>query len=123
MTGTSAPSNLRHRAIAIGAVVGFGLWMASPLLGRREPWDTEWPIYTATMIAGGAVAGWWAPGCIQWFYLGLWLGQVAAVALLSGSDLSWFPIALVSTAVGSAIGLLGYVPAWLLRRFLKKPQS
>lgn len=116
----SAPSiESRLPAILVGLAIGFGLWALSPiLLARREPWDTEWPAYTLTMLIGGAAAGWLLPGRAQWFYLGLWLGQVLAIAFLPGGDSGWLPLGVVTTAIGSLIGLIGYVPAWLLRRFL-----
>jgi hypothetical protein len=109
------------RAASAGLVLGFGLWALSPLiLGPREPWDADWPAYPLAMLVGGAVTGWWAPGRPHWFYIALWLGQLAAVAVLPGRDLAWLPIALVSTAIGGGIGLVGYVPSWLFRRLLRR---
>lgn len=120
----SVRSTSGKRAALAGLAIGFALWALSPLLlERREPWDADAPAYTLTLLLGGAAVGWWAPGRPHWFYLGLWLGQILAVALLPGGDPAWLPLAVATTAIGSAIGLIGYGPAWLLRRLLRRERG
>lgn len=110
--GASRPA----AAALAGAALGFALWLASPLVtGHAEPWDGEFPFYLPVMLAGGAVAGGALPRRAGAFFLGLWLGQVLAIALLPGHGSNWFPIGAVSTAVGAALALPTYLVASYVR--------
>jgi hypothetical protein len=107
----SAKPRSHHAALA-GAVLGFGLWLVSPYVaGRAEPWDASFPLYLPVMLAGGAVVGGLPPRRAAAFFLGVWLGQVLAIALLPGHGSNWFPVGAVTTAVGGALAVPIYLVA------------
>jgi len=111
----SSPAPLPTAALA-GAALGFGLWLLSPYLtGRAEPWDAPFPFYLPAMLAGGALAGSILPRRTGAFFLGVWLGQVLAIAILPGHGRDWFPVGVVTTAVGGALSLPAYLFASHLR--------
>jgi hypothetical protein len=99
----------RHRiACALGAFVfGFGLWASAPwLVGTREPWDAQAPFYyTGAMLLGGAALGGALPRHCAAATLGLWAGQAISMLLLPGHDRTWAALGVVTTGVGSLIGL------------------
>jgi hypothetical protein len=103
---------------------GFALWALSPLIaGTREPWDASWPFYSLAMLLGGLAGGWWLPRRWLSAYLGLWLGQVLATALLPGGDLGWLPLGVITTAIGALIGFAAYLAGWLARHLWGRARS
>jgi hypothetical protein len=110
-----AQARFSHPAVA-GAALGFGLWLVSPYFaGRAEPWDASFPFYLPVMLAGGALVGSVLPRRAAAFFLGVWLGQVLAIAFLPGHGRTWFPVGVVTTAVGGALAL----PAYLLASYAR----
>jgi hypothetical protein len=111
----SAKPRSQHAALA-GAALGFGLWLVSPYVaGRAEPWDASFPLYLPVMLAGGALVGTMLPLRGAAFFLGVWLGQVLAIALLPGHGSNWFPVGAVTTAVGGALAVPTYLIASTMR--------
>jgi hypothetical protein len=107
-----------------GAGLGFCLWLVSPLLaGCAEPWDASFPFYTPVMLAGGALAGALLPRHSLAFVLGVWLGQVLALAILPGHDRNWIALGAVTTAIGSIASLPSYVVAAQLRSRQSAPRA
>lgn len=112
---------IHRNAFVLAFAWGFLIWALSPLLvGTREPWDAAWPYYTATMVAGGLAGGWFLPRCWLQALLGLWLGQVLAIAVLPGGDLAWLPLGVVTTAIGALIGFIPYLIGWGARRLWQR---
>ncbi|MCL4798513.1 MAG: hypothetical protein KJ025_02945 [Burkholderiales bacterium] len=111
-------------AALAGAALGFGLWLLSPFLtGRAEPWDASFPFYLPAMLAGGAIAGTAFPRRAGAFFLGVWLGQVLAIAVLPGHGGDWFPVGAVTTAVGGTLALPTYLAASGLRARRGRPPA
>jgi hypothetical protein len=81
------------------------------LTGCAEPWDASFPFYTPVVLVGGALGGTLLPGHSIRFVLGVWLGQVLALAILPGNDRSWIALGAVTTAIGSIVSLPSYVAA------------
>jgi len=68
------------------AALGFAVWLAAPwLVDRREPWDADWPFYSASLVLGGTAVTWWQPKQVAATYVGVWLGQVAAPGFAAGA--------------------------------------
>jgi hypothetical protein len=85
-------------------------------VGTREPWDAPLPFYyTGAMLLGGAALGGALPRHSAVAYLGLWAGQAISMLLLPGHDLTWAALGVVTTGVGSLIGLAGYLAGSVLR--------
>lgn len=103
------------------AALGFAVWAAAPwLVGRREPWDAEWPFYSVTLFLGGAAIAWWQPKQVGPTFVGFWLGQVAALALLPAHAGLWLPLGAATTGVGSLFALVGALLGKGLRRLSRK---
>jgi len=99
-----------------GAGLGFGLWLVSPLVaGCAEPWDASFPFYTPVMLVGGALVGSLLPRHSIAFVLGVWVGQVLALATLPGHDRSWILLGAITTAIGAVVSLPGYLAAAQIR--------
>ncbi|MGB1696850.1 MAG: hypothetical protein ACPHK8_00450 [Thermoplasmatota archaeon] len=100
-----------------GFASAFAVWaISSTFSNSAEPWDSHFWLYVLGLMVPAAVLGFFIPGQARYAYLGAWLGQVAALAFLPGVDRSWFALGVVSTALGSLLGLLGYVAGSALRR-------
>ena len=100
------------------AALGFAVWLAAPwLVDRREPWDADWPFYSASLVLGGMAVTWWQPKQSAATYVGVWLGQVAALALLPAHAGGWLPLGAITTGVGSLFALFGALLGNRLRRF------
>jgi hypothetical protein len=113
--GLSRTMQFAHAVLA-GAALGFGLWLVSPYVaGRVEPWDASFPFYGPVMLVGGALAGGRVPRHAVAFFLGVWLGQVFALAVLPGHDRTWILLGVVTTAVGGMAGVAGYLVGSFLR--------
>lgn len=97
--------------------VGFGLWASAPfLVGVREPWDAELPFYyTALMLLGGGALGVGFPGRPGCALLGIWVGQAVAFLVLPGHDRAWAWLGVMTTGLGSLLGVAGSLAGWLLR--------
>lgn len=94
--------------------IGFTVWAVSnSLTESAEPWDTNFWLYVLGLGLPAALLGFFVPRHSGYAYLGIWLGQVVGLAFLP--DRSWFALGIVSTAVGSLLGLLGYVAGAALR--------
>jgi hypothetical protein len=103
------------------AALGFAVWAAAPwLVDRREPWDADWPFYSATLVLGGTATAWCQPKQVAATYVGVWLGQVAALALLPAHAGGWLPLGAVTTGIGSLFALFGAVLGNGLRRLSRK---
>ena len=103
-------------AFVYAFLLGFLLWALSPwLFGVREPWDTDTYVYTVVLVSGGVVLAQLSRRPFLTGYLGVWLGQLAAV-LLPWQDATWFLIGLVTTALGSLVFLAGAVLGWVFRK-------
>ena len=105
------------------ASLGFLLWALSPTVFHvAEPWDSEYPLYTITMLIAALALGLVVSRrlALLFGYLGAWLGQVAALAVLPSFQKSWLLLGIVSTAIGSflfpfgvALGLgIGLLIGW-----------
>ena len=96
-------------AAATGFLLGFILWAtARPLTGKEEPWDTAYPLYSVSMVVGGLVIGYLAPGRFTMAVAGTWLGQITALGVVPWLAAGgWFPLGAVTTAIGSLLILPG----------------
>ncbi|HBY63417.1 MAG TPA: hypothetical protein DEH78_26635 [Solibacterales bacterium] len=95
----------------------FLLWALSrPLFGRAEPWDVEMPLYAGVLPLCGILIGVLWPGRPVAAYLGFWSGQLAALVVLPGHDAGWLSLGVVTTGIGSLLGLGGYAAAAVLTR-------
>jgi hypothetical protein len=102
-------------AFAVAVIFGFGVWAASPyVVGRREPWDANFPFYSVILIVTGLIVGWLLPRKIWLCFLGVWLGQVFALAVLPGGQSGWLLLGIITTGLGSLISLIG----WLIGSFI-----
>jgi hypothetical protein len=101
-------------------IFGLGLWASAPwLVGTREPWDAEFPFYyTGLMLFGGAALGAAFPRHSATAFVGIWVGQLMASLALPGHDRTWAHLGVVTTGVGSLIGLGGHLVGSLLRVLL-----
>ncbi len=64
------------------ALVGALIWAISPwITGRAEPWDADSPYYLVALLTGGMVLGFTWPKNLWIVFLGIWLGQLAYMAL------------------------------------------
>ena len=105
------------QAFLAAAALGFAVWLAAPwLVDRREPWDADWPFYSTSLVLGSTAVTWWQPKQVASTYVGVWLGQVAALALLPAHT-GWLPLGAITTGVGSLFALFGALLANRLRRF------
>ena len=94
--------------LALSAVFMFLVWASSPLIfGVREPWDTGYPFYSVASVTGGIVIGLVFRKKIASCFLGAWVGQVLALVLLPGGDITWLLLGFVTTALGSLFLVLG----------------
>lgn len=106
----------RLAVASLAFVFGFGLWASSQLItGKLEPWDAEWPFYSGAMLVGGAVLGMALPRQTVSMYLGLWGGQAFAL-WLPGHDRAWVLLGLITTGMGSLLGLAGYLAGVVVHR-------
>lgn len=112
----------RVSCLASAFAFGFGLWASAPwLVGTREPWDAEIPFYyTGLMLLGGTALGAAFPQRSVAAFLGFWAGQFIATLVLPGYDRTWAALGVITTGIGSLIGLGGYLAGALLRRLLTK---
>ena len=103
------------------AALGFAVWVTAPwLVGRREPWDADWPFYSASTLLGGAAIAWWQPKQAGAIFAGVWVGQVAALALLPAHAGLWLPLGAATTGIGSLFALVGALLANGMRRLSRK---
>jgi hypothetical protein len=109
--------SLGRFAVIVGAAaLGFGIWAASPALtGHAEPWDAQHPYYSLASLIGGGFLGFLSRAVVR-CYVGAWLGQVIALAVLPGLDRGWILLGVMTTAVGSLLILLGAAGGYALRR-------
>jgi hypothetical protein len=112
----------RVACLAGAFAFGFGLWASAPwLVGTREPWDAEIPFYyTGVMLFGGAALCVAFPRDSAAAFGGIWAGQLIASLVLPGHDRTWAYLGVVTTGIGSLIGLGGYLAGSLLRVLLTK---
>jgi len=103
------------------AALGFAVWGAAPwLVRRREPWDADWPFYSTSLVLGGGAMAWHWPNRVTATFAGVWLGQVAALALLPAHASVWLPLGAATTGIGSFFALIGALLGKGLRRLLRK---
>ena len=103
------------------AALGFAVWGSAPwLVDRREPWDADWPFYSASMVLGGGAIAWHWPNRVTATFAGVWLGQVAALALLPTHAGNWLPLGAITTGIGSLLVLVGALLGKGLRRLSGK---
>ena len=125
MNETANTSNTKRRAVsfmafAVATIFGFGVWAASPYLGgRREPWDADFPFYSVTLIVAGVIVGFLLPRKVWICFLGVWLGQIFALAVLPGGESGWFLLGVVTTAIGTLVSLIGWIIGSFIRSHLK----
>jgi protein-S-isoprenylcysteine O-methyltransferase Ste14 len=112
------PRWLLGRAGLLALFLAFLVWALSPALtGHGEPWDADFPFYTAAFLGCGSAVGLCFPQRLLGTWLGAWLGQLAALLLLPGHDRSWFLLGALTTALGSTLFLPGAaLGSWLRRR-------
>ena len=107
--------------IAMAALLGAAIWIASPFItGRREPWDAPGPYYALTLFGAGALMGLWEPQRPWRWVVAIYAGQclaVLALTALRGDDLGlFFPMGMVVLAFFTVLSLLGAAGgAWLRR--------
>ena len=110
-------------AYAAGAafLLGFALWACSrPITGNDEPWDAPYPFYSAAMILGGIVVGIIAPKRFVPALLGVWLGQIAAIAAVPWlAAAGWLALGIATTAFGSLFLLPGLILGWGVHSAIK----
>ena len=97
-------------SFAYSASIGFLLWALSTIVFRvAEPWDSEYPAYTITMLTAGLALGLGIPRrlALVFGYVGAWLGQVTALAVLPSFPKSWLLLGIISTGIGSFLLPLG----------------
>ena len=115
---TQQPNTRGNAALAFATAtgLGFALWAFAPwLVHRREPWDAAGPFYSLSLVLGTGVIAWWQPSRLAAAYLGAWLGQVLALAVLPGHEDGWLPLGTVTTGIGSLFALGGAVLGSALR--------
>jgi hypothetical protein len=101
----------------VAAALMFGLWAGAPgLLGVLEPWDTDHPVYMTAALLIGAALGYAPRSTLLGLFLGAWLGQIAALLLLSGHDRAWLLLGFLTTGLGSLVVVAGGLVGRLLRR-------
>jgi len=112
----------RVACLAGAFAFGFGMWASSQwLVGTREPWDVDVPFYyTGLMLFGGAALGAAFPRHSAAAFGGIWAGQLIATLVLPGHDRTWAYLGVITTGVGSLIGLGGYLAGSLLRVLLTR---
>lgn len=105
--------------------VGFGLWASAPILvGVREPWDAELPFYySGLMLLGGSALGASFQGRVGSAFLGIWVGQAVAFLVLPGHDRTWAWLGVMTTGLGSLLGVGGFLAGWLLRSSVSRAVS
>ena len=92
----------------VPVALGAAIWLLSPFMtGRREAWDAPGPYFPVGLLVAGAVAGalmpkrpWQAGGLI-------YLGQLAAILLMSRGDLGLLPLGVVLLAVYTLLSIAG----------------
>ncbi len=101
-------------AAAAAFLLGFALWAGSrPITGNDEPWDAPYPFYAGAMILGGIVVGIIAPKRFVPALLGVWLGQIVALAAVPWlAAAGWLVLGVATTAFGSLLLLPGLILGW-----------
>lgn len=96
---------------------GFGLWASAPIfVGTREPWDAELPFYySGLMLLGGGAIGFVFPRRVGSAFFGIWAGQAVTILVLPGLDRNWAWLGVITTGLGSLVGVGGHLAGWLLR--------
>jgi hypothetical protein len=95
----------------LGAALGAGIWLLSPVLtGRREPWDAEGGYYMAALFGTDLLGGLLFPRRWRLIAVGVLLGQamvlLGGVAIRPGDGGLW-PLGLVVLGFYSLLALLG----------------
>lgn len=111
----------RRAALLIGAGLGAGIWLLSPLItGRREPWDAEGVYYAAALLGAGIFGGVLAPQHWLSLALGVFGGQVAVLlgGVMTGpASGGLWPLGVLFLGLYSVLALLGAVLGASVRRF------
>ncbi len=107
----------------VAGVLGAAIWLLSPVVtGHREPWDAKGPYFLIALLIAGAVMGAlqrgrpWRAG--MWIYL----GQTAAVLVVSRGDIGlFFPMGMIVLAVFTLLSVASAaLVGWLCRCGAKK---
>lgn len=101
---------INYIAFAAAVISGFGVWASSPYItGRGEPWDADFPFYSIVLVVAGIIVGFLSPRKIWICFLGVWLGQLCALAILPlpGGD-GWFLLGAITTGIGTLASLVGW---------------
>ncbi len=95
-------------------LLGFLLWVLSPLfIGRLEPWDSPYPVYSGTMIIGGTLITFFTSRQLLASYFGVWLGQALGNTLTAflqppnSEAQAWWPLGIFTAGIGSILILVG----------------
>lgn len=118
---TLSTSMFAMLACMVGVFAGFAVWASSlNLTGEVEPWDSEF--YLVTLILGislGALVTRDPAWTAIWYGIGLWVGQVLAIAFVPHIAIQgWFNLGVITTGIGSVQGIVGVYLAWFSRWLL-----
>ena len=114
---------MKSRSLAFLAsfCLGFGVWALSrTVTGQAEPWDATFPFYLITFLIGGGIISLITGHHHILCWVGVWIGQVAALLILSGLDRSWIVLGVITTAAGSIIAVLGSIFTEIIRGRMNK---
>jgi hypothetical protein len=109
--------------IAIAAVIGMALWIATSLLtDRREPWDSDafWGVAYPVAILACAVLAYAYPDRPWRWALALFLGQFLGMCVRNGEIGSLWPLGM---ALFLVISLPGVAAAKFVARFRTRSDS
>jgi hypothetical protein len=74
------PRLSRRAVLAIGFVIGLGLWLVpAEFLNQSEPWDGNGPAYPLALLCSGLLLGFLGPGRPGAAAAGVFLGQLAVL--------------------------------------------
>lgn len=101
--------NRQRLQILAGILIGFGIWVSSPVIvGQIEPWDAEWPYYVAVMVVAGALLELVQTRRKAFVFISLWAGQCIAL-LLPPHQIAWYFVGATTASLGSMLGLVGAI--------------
>jgi hypothetical protein len=116
------PRLSRRAILALSFIIGLALWLIpAGFLHQAEPWDGNGPAYPLTLLGGGLLLGFLAPGRTGTIVAGMFLGQLAVllwrvVASPENSELWLVGVVMLAGYTFVATGLGALIGAVLRRR-------